>query len=202
MPTKSRKFRRDKISKVNSIVQTTAALIIERGYSGFSVDEIPDRANLSIGTVYRYFPKGKSDILLEILNRTAKTLLELITQEKISEGTFHEFWDNIIMAVLRGHREGAFILTETDIGFLSNPPFPEIVEAVYSDFLQKLAGQTRGIETFTSLTKGEFVSKFRIAFRIVSMLVRYHVKTPEFKTDESLVKYLTKVCLLTYEMDE
>jgi len=191
------------MSKVISIIQTTAALIREKGYSGFSVDEIPDRANLSIGTVYRYFPKGKSDILNEILNRNAKTLLELITQEEISEGTFREFWNNIIMAVLRGHREGVFILAGPDYSLLSNLQYAEIVELVYSNFLQKLVGQTRRIETFTSLTKREFISKFRIAFRIVSMLVRHHVYfTEEFKTDESLVKYLTKVCLLTFEMDQ
>lgn len=201
MTEKQKKFRRDKESKIVSIIETTVRLIEEKGYSGFSVDDIPTHANLSIGTVYRYFPKGKSDILHEIITRNNKALIDMIPKEEVSEGNLYDFWRGVIVAYLRGHREGRFRLSAMEFSSGTDPQFSEILRPFVIDFLQQLTNRIVNLQMFEEYSKKEILEKVVLAFGIVGMLIKGSVRQPFFSSDERLVDYLIEVSKLTFEFE-
>lgn len=200
MPEKSKKFRRDKESKIDSIIQSTIGLIEEKGYSGFSIDEVPERANLSIGTVYRYFPKGKRDILHEIITRNNEALTGMIPQDEISDKNFYDFWKSVIIAYLRGHRDGIFSLTAMEYSLGADHQFSEVLGPIVIEFFQKLAKQISGVKQVAGLSEREVLEKVGLVFGILGLLVKSHVTRPFFKSDDRLVEYVSEVARLTFEM--
>ncbi|MHA2005485.1 MAG: TetR/AcrR family transcriptional regulator, partial [Candidatus Thorarchaeota archaeon] len=51
------------------IVNTAEKLIKKKGYSSLNVTDIAYVAKVSVGTLYYHFPKGKVDILAEIMSQ-------------------------------------------------------------------------------------------------------------------------------------
>ncbi|MFW9800506.1 MAG: TetR/AcrR family transcriptional regulator, partial [Candidatus Thorarchaeota archaeon] len=72
-----KKFTRDKDAKIEEIIETMIDIIREKGFHRASVRDIPEKADVSIGTVYRYFPKGKEDIFFEIMRRNMRSITDL-----------------------------------------------------------------------------------------------------------------------------
>ena len=60
-----KKFTRDKKGKIKKIIDITLDLIAEKGYDNISTNQIAAASNISIGTIYRYFPEGKSEIVVK-----------------------------------------------------------------------------------------------------------------------------------------
>ncbi|MFW9835641.1 MAG: TetR/AcrR family transcriptional regulator [Candidatus Thorarchaeota archaeon] len=200
MVGKSKKFRRDKKSKIDSVVQATVALIEEKGYAGFSVNEIPDRTNLSIGTVYRYFPNGKRDILLEIITRNNQILMEMISLDDFEEGTFDDFWKRVIFSYLRGHREGLFSLTALEYSHGSDSQFKEVLGPIVAEFFQKLARRINRFQVYPELSERDLLERVTLVFGFVGLIAKAPASSSFFKTDEQLVEYLMDVSRLTFEI--
>lgn len=59
-------MRRSKAKQ--SIVKTAQKLIEKKGYTDLNVNEVAYVAKVSVGTLYYHFPKGKVDILTEIMS--------------------------------------------------------------------------------------------------------------------------------------
>ncbi|MFW9843398.1 MAG: TetR/AcrR family transcriptional regulator [Candidatus Thorarchaeota archaeon] len=201
MSAKPKKFTRDKESKINSILKATVDLIEEKGYSSFTVDDIPKRASLSIGTVYRYFPNGKSDILHEIITRNNRVLMEMINLRDSHEGSFYDFWRHVIDSYLRGHREAKFSLTAIEYSLGGDTQFTNILRPILMDFFQKLVSIVSEFGTFSALSQKELYSRVAMAFGVAGLFVKSHVRSSLFKSDEKLVDYLIEVSRITFEME-
>ena len=201
MPPKAKKFTRDKESKIDSIIQTTVELIEEKGYSSFSVDDIPDRAKLSIGTVYRYFPNGKRDILHEIIARNNQILTEMINLQDLHEGSFYDFWRYVIESYLRGHRDAKFSLTAIEYSLGGDKQFTDILRPILMEFYLKLVARVREFGIFSSLTESELLSRVGMAFGVAGLFIKTHVRNSLFKSDDKLVDYLVEISRVTFEME-
>lgn len=66
------------MATVDAIVQAAAQILLEIGYSDASTNKIAERAGVSIGTLYEYFP-GKKAIYAEVRRREDERLAELLT---------------------------------------------------------------------------------------------------------------------------
>jgi len=67
--------------KVNFIIEATAQLLEEKGLSGLSTNKIVERAGISIGTLYQYFPNKESIIhhlLQKLFNGLADDMVKTI----------------------------------------------------------------------------------------------------------------------------
>ncbi len=58
------------------IVDTAQKLIKKKGYSSLNVTDIAYVAKVSVGTLYYHFPKGKVDILAEIMSQKVEGFVE------------------------------------------------------------------------------------------------------------------------------
>ncbi|MFX0102997.1 MAG: TetR/AcrR family transcriptional regulator, partial [Candidatus Hodarchaeota archaeon] len=71
-----------KKGKAKDIILNTARNLVEKvGFSNINVNDIAHDANVSIGTLYYHFPKGKIDIMIEILQEMTQAFRKMWFEE-------------------------------------------------------------------------------------------------------------------------
>ncbi|HEY2161665.1 MAG TPA: TetR/AcrR family transcriptional regulator, partial [Solirubrobacteraceae bacterium] len=74
----SRDARRDQL------IDVAMPLVAEHGLSGFSLDEVARRADVTRNLLYHYFPRGRPDIVLAVGERAGHELTDgWLTDEEI-----------------------------------------------------------------------------------------------------------------------
>ncbi|MHA2357340.1 MAG: TetR/AcrR family transcriptional regulator, partial [Candidatus Heimdallarchaeaceae archaeon] len=64
-----------------SIVETAQKMIEKKGYFNLNINEVAYIAKASVGTLYYHFPKGKVDILAEIMSQKVEGFVEEFNRE-------------------------------------------------------------------------------------------------------------------------
>ena len=72
-------MRRSKAKE--KIIETAQKLIKKKGYSSLNVNDVAYVAKVSVGTLYYHFPKGKIDILTEIMSRRTADNVERFNEQ-------------------------------------------------------------------------------------------------------------------------
>jgi AcrR family transcriptional regulator len=62
---------------VDAILDATAHILIRDGYEGLSTNRVAERAGVSIGSLYQYFP-GKESLVAELLERYSVQIHDMI----------------------------------------------------------------------------------------------------------------------------
>ncbi len=70
------KDKRDTNLTKQLIVETTRAYIVKNGYAHVSTNHIAEETRRSVAILYKYFPKGRIDILKEILKQQVSDLMD------------------------------------------------------------------------------------------------------------------------------
>ncbi|MHA1959445.1 MAG: TetR/AcrR family transcriptional regulator [Candidatus Thorarchaeota archaeon] len=194
-----KKFARDKEAKIEAIIKALLELSAQRGYSRTSVRDIPDRAGLSMGTVYRYFPKGKIDIVREILNRNMRRILDMEVPDKLDFPAFTKLWSYMIDLAIEVRRDnlslGAAFAPTEDMGLEA---FRDITTTVLR-FYSKLAKRFKELDHLTDCTEAELLRKIVTMLQIVDGVINKHMKYPLFENDKKLSEYLLRVVDVTFE---
>lgn len=86
MPKKPKVPRRNakqerSLASIDAIVDAAAQVLLQRGYAHATTNHIAQRAGVSIGTLYQYFP-NKDAIFERILDREEKRLLAFVMQQQ------------------------------------------------------------------------------------------------------------------------
>ena len=100
-----KKFRRNKQEKIDLIYDTFFNLIIDQGYHKTSTNHIAKKAKVSIGTIYKYFPKGKQDIMRKYFEETMKHVINASDLYNVNEDNIREFLKNFILILYNNHKE-------------------------------------------------------------------------------------------------
>ena len=91
-----KKFRRNKQEKIDLIYDTFFNLIIDKGYHKTSTNHIAEKAGISIGTIYKYFPDGKQDIMRKYFEETMENVFNTSDLFNINENKLRDFLKNFI----------------------------------------------------------------------------------------------------------
>ncbi|MBY8986480.1 MAG: TetR/AcrR family transcriptional regulator [Candidatus Lokiarchaeota archaeon] len=67
MSSHRKRYARDKEERIAQVVKISQEVIEDDGYDNLSMNLLHKRTNIPIGTLYKDFPDGKEDILLEIM---------------------------------------------------------------------------------------------------------------------------------------
>lgn len=62
---------------VDAILEATAQVLVKEGYEGTSTNRVAERAGVSVGSVYQYFP-NKEALVGELVDRYAAEALEMV----------------------------------------------------------------------------------------------------------------------------
>lgn len=91
------------IARKRLIKKTALGLFSEKGYANVSTNEIAKEANISIGSLYRYFP-NKKEIYNELVDDLYSDVLEKIIPEDISRLSPLALIKKYIFSVMESHR--------------------------------------------------------------------------------------------------
>ncbi|MFW9966324.1 MAG: TetR/AcrR family transcriptional regulator [Candidatus Thorarchaeota archaeon] len=200
MKEREKKFTRDKESKIESVITAWDELISERGYTGFSINDIPERAGLSIGTIYRYFPLGKADILKEAMNRNITRFIGELDLGSIDEDGFASMWRELIRRYIKLRREDMLFGIGMRSTGVMGPELSKDLTPIITDFYKDFAEKFLSYSMFEGWPRERLLLRLHAAFNIMGLIREIHLRNPLFRTDEELVEYLFGVVQLTFEI--
>jgi AcrR family transcriptional regulator len=99
---------------IDAIIEAAAQLISRHGLDGFNTNAVAERAGVSIGSLYQYFP-NKDAIMAALIRRTqeerGRALSGALSQEY---GNFADLVRAVVHAVNRQHREQSLLAAAID----------------------------------------------------------------------------------------
>ncbi|MHA2180222.1 MAG: TetR/AcrR family transcriptional regulator [Promethearchaeota archaeon] len=90
MSSLRKRYARDKEERITLIIKTSQEIIDKEDYDNLSMNLLHKRTKIPIGTLYKDFPDGKKDILLEILKRFKDQFDE--KYEKFDDDSLRDFF--------------------------------------------------------------------------------------------------------------
>ncbi|MFX1451214.1 MAG: TetR/AcrR family transcriptional regulator [Promethearchaeota archaeon] len=109
------RYARDKEDRIAQIVKVSQEIIENEGYENLSMNILHKRSKIPIGTLYKDFPDGKEDILIEIL-KNFKDQFE-IDKENFDENSLRNF---IFTSLDIGRKRRKFLIA-LQLETLKNP---------------------------------------------------------------------------------
>ncbi|MHA2190849.1 MAG: TetR/AcrR family transcriptional regulator [Candidatus Thorarchaeota archaeon] len=189
-----------------SIIKTAQKLIEKNGYSDLNVNEIAYVAKVSVGTLYYHFPKGKVDILAEIMSQKTEDFVEdfnrqLGVEKLLEKGmSLDDTLRWIFKKVIELRRPDRQFLSAIQSELLSNPDeFEELAKKYQStNGLQQAMGVLSEIMMKAVKSEKENLGKVgdrieRIQ-RVVGLLMTYQIIFPGyFGQDDDFVDLAIRV---------
>jgi AcrR family transcriptional regulator len=111
-------YERDKEAKIQRIVQSTKILVENEGYSTVSIRDIAKEADVSIGLIYKYFPKGKFDILMQLSSKCIEEDFMMAQPEKIDFEDFPGYIGEVTKNILELHKKNAKLIKAVTVAAL------------------------------------------------------------------------------------
>jgi len=189
-----------------AIIDKAAKLIEKKGYSNLNVNELAYAAKVSVGTLYHHFPKGKIDILAEVMSQRTEWFvsefnLQLGVEKLLEKGrSLDENLRWIFKKVIELRRHDQQFLLALQIELLSNPKeYNEFVKRYQiTDGLQQAMGVLS--EVLMKSAKSEIAgldatreNVDRIQ-RVVGLLMTYQIIFPHyFGDDDEFVDLASRV---------
>ena len=196
-----KKRTREKNVKITLIIESFLTLIKERGYNQFHTNHIADHAQISVGTIYRYFPKGKHDILKNSFDYISNKIFNIDEYLEFEPEDFPKIITKIVQSSLIAHRSDLnyhkALLQEM---LVDHELYDKFQEDIYQYNLE-IVNYLRSISVyFHSIPKSALMNRFRLIFQIIDMFVDRHVLiSPLFDNDKQFIDYVTKILLFTIE---
>ena len=76
--------RMERAARREQLIDVAMPLVAEQGLSGFSLEEVADRARVTRNLLYHYFPRGREDIIFAVAERAGHDLTDgWVTDESI-----------------------------------------------------------------------------------------------------------------------
>lgn len=102
-PRKQPKQERSQVT-VEAILSATAHILTENGYNQLTTNRVAERAGVSIGSLYQYFP-NKEALIFALAEHHANEMVQLAKQhlEGLSDRTIPEVLRQIIKAALAAY---------------------------------------------------------------------------------------------------
>lgn len=138
------------------ILITARKMIEEKGYANTNINDVAHVADVSIGTLYYHFPKGKLSILPELTNITVTNFLENLKTEEFYKdpniSSFDEGLKAYFLAIINLHRKDRQFLAAMESEMLSNIDY----------YIQSMQG----------LEQGLFEKEFNLFLKPIKTLIK------------------------------
>jgi len=190
------KFTRNKEKKINEILDSVLILSRTKGANNFSINDIPEIADVSIGTVYRYFPRGKEDILRHILLRNIENIKKIHEADEAAENV-EEYWRPIIRDMMKISSEYDAI---SDIIMEAAPRDSEFYNELTNDlmnFYGNMADQLKELPDVIDAPTRNLTLRIGLCFRLLKKTLQAQQAVSMFETDD-LEDYMMKIVKATF----
>ena len=195
----NKKFSRNKQQKIDLIYKTFFNLIIKRGYHKTSTNHVAKSAKISIGTIYKYFPKGKEDIIRKYFEESMKDFFDRIDLLNINNENIREFLDHFILELFKNHVENkGYILAFRSAIQSDKKLLDSHIEKIFI-FFKDTAQKLRKInKNFKQIPEERLVETFIFIYNLINAILYHHLSLMElFDTDDKLVEYLSNLVIFS-----
>jgi AcrR family transcriptional regulator len=156
-PRKQPKQARSKAT-VAAILEAATQLLVERGLSGLTTDRIAERAGVSVGSLYQYFP-NKDAIMVALIQSQHQRQVDALTGalDGIKSMTIEAGVRRIVHAAMRHHHDNALfasLIDREEVRLPTRDVVDLILEEVGTglmDYLEDLKKRVPGLCPSTAL---------------------------------------------------
>ena len=176
-----KKFSRNKQEKIALIYKTFFNLILKQGYHKTSTNHIAKSAKISIGTIYKYFPKGKEDIVRKYFEESMETMLEREDFNKVNDVNMREFLYHFISDLIKNHKENKGYNLAFRSAIQSDMALHTAHKQKVHDLFKVRAQRLREInENFEKIPEKSLIEVFIFAFNLINAVIFHHLSVMKF----------------------
>ncbi len=191
----SKKFSRNKQEKINQIYGTFFKLILKQGYHKTSTNHVAKSAKISIGTIYKYFPKGKEDIIRKYFELSMETFLDSQNLSNMNEENIRDFLNHFVLDLFKNHEENKGYNLAFRSAIQSDKKLHDAhKEKIFNIFKDKVQKLRKTNEKFKQVSEKRLVDVFIFLYNLVNAILYHHLSVMElFDTDDKFVEYLSNL---------
>ena len=174
-----KRFTRDREQKIQSIYEAFQELVNKAGYDSLTTRKVAKKAKISVGTVYNYFPEGKTSIASGLYE---KNLLETIDIKNFIGYTREGLRDQITRH-LRLHIEDLELYRAFDLAIYTNKDLFDGIKKKRDELLmEQLGGKTQRLD------------QILLVYTTVDSIIHKHLFVePLFVSEDDLIDYLVLI---------
>ncbi len=188
------------------IIQTANKLVDKTGYANTSIIEIAKQADISVGTLYYHFPRGKIDILLALTREIAQDFKEeakiLGFREGMDFSSIKKAMMYYLSLIVKLHKKYRLTLAAWESEILSNLDYylklrdemdteKEFENEMYF-FIKEMKELIKKFPNENLSLEGKEKQLYIITQAIIH---KYTYDNYGFSSDEELTKLLSKIVL-------
>lgn len=181
--------------KIDLIYKTFFELVLEKGYSKTTTNHIAERAQISIGTVYRYFPNGKSDIIIKYFDSTKDIIFDIQDFSRIKENNLVEVFEKFIRRNLKNHKENLGYHMAFHNAIMSDKELLEKYKTNIVKICTKLARQLRSSNLLLkTIPENRLIKVFVLIFNLIQANIFHHLFINKiFDDDDYFIRFLANL---------
>ena len=181
--------------KIDLIYKTFFELVLEKGYSKTTTNHIAERAQISIGTVYRYFPNGKSDILLSYFENSKDIVFNIEDFEKIREPNFVNAFEKFIRNNLENQKKNSGYHIAFRQAIMSDKELLVKYKNKIAKLNTEIVKELRASNPFFRTYKEQRLIKgFGFIFNLIQANIFHHLYIMKmFDDEEYFIKFLSNL---------
>jgi AcrR family transcriptional regulator len=195
----SKKFSRNKQEKIDLIYETFFDLILKQGYHKVSTNHVAKSAKISIGTIYKYFPKGKDDIMRKYFEESMETVIDKEALLNINNNNIRDFIYQFIKVLYQFHKEKkGYNLAFRSI-IQSNKTLRDLQkEKLFTSFKELAQELRKQNESFEKIPEKKLIEIFFLLYNLINAILYHHLSVMEFfDTDDKLIEFLSTLVICT-----
>ncbi|MFX1302378.1 MAG: TetR/AcrR family transcriptional regulator [Promethearchaeota archaeon] len=195
----SKKFSRNKQEKIELIYKTFFNLILKRGYHKTSTNHVAKSAKISIGTIYKYFPKGKEDIIRKYFEESMKDFFNRINLININNENIREFLKHFILELFKNHVENKGYILAFRSAIQSDKRLLDLhIERIFIFFQDTAQKLRKTNENFNQIPEERLIEIFIFIYNLINAILYHHLFLMKlFDTDDKLVDYLSNLLVFS-----
>ena len=187
---------------IKNIVKATAEVIEQKGYIDSKIKDISEKADVSIGLIYKYFPKGKPEIVVEVMKRSPIFRgISTISEDRINQmlnlppEAFVKAVQRVFIAIIETHRKQAKFGPAVERAMQSNKELYAELYELSNNNLDLIPVISRILQKF-NYPKENIEQRSELFLHKVDSLIHRHTFYGEIvDTDMELAEYLTELFL-------
>ena len=190
-----RKYERDKDAKIQRIISITKDLIEKNGYNYVSIRNIAKESDVSIGLIYKYFPKGKIDILKHLSLQNIEGIFQINQQDKIDFEDFPGYMRETIQNMFELQQKNIKLVKAFTIAALMQETVLEDIKTINAEdyiIITEFFNRFKGVkisnkDSIKVLTEWSITTK--------SIMLHTNIFPTIIQDDESLINMLVDISL-------
>jgi len=196
-----RKITRNKEEKINLIYDTFFKLILEKGYHRTSTNKIAEAAQISIGTIYHYFPKGKSEILTKYFQKSKDITFNIEDFKGYDVNNIPEVFTQFISKDIENQRKNLGFRIALRHAVLSDKKVREAFQNKVIEICKEIVKNLRATTVvFKESPEKRLIQRFAFIYNLIEAIVHHHIFVMKlFDDDDDLVKYISSLIASTIQ---